>query len=289
LLALRLVTILAAQFSGVEGRSNQVFRRFGLVIGMFMASSHPSLAQGLSLDANAGSYLHAVLNIECFHATPVKYSDGSISKEPGKARSQIQIGFKHAVWGTDGKLTSVSGIEPKVQVLLHDPVDVVSNLQTPLVKDGALNITLKQVGPIHATLTTDQHGTLAEGEGCKFIPLTPISVSPQPPVLLKGLLQEGHDSGLWEFQDNPYDEYLRFSSDGTVTEFTTGSGGRAIGSGRYTLSGSTVKFLITSPEGTVDYDGQLQNNSLTLNSFSHINNHRGTEQLRAVQETKGVK
>ena len=153
-----------------------MFLRFGLVIGMLLASTHPSLAQGMTLQANPGSFLHAVLTIECFHATPVKYSDGSISNEPGKAYSQIRIGFQQMVWGTDGKLKSASGIEPKVEVLLGKPMDVVSNLKTPLVKDGVLFLTLKQIGEIHATLTPDQRGTLAKGEGCKFIPLTPIGV-----------------------------------------------------------------------------------------------------------------
>jgi hypothetical protein len=262
-----------------------MFLRLGLVIGMLMASSHPSLAQGFALDANQGSYLHLVLTIECFHPTPVKYSDGSIDKKPGKALTQVSIGFKHLVWGADGKLKSASGIEPKVEGLLHDPMDVVSDLQNPLVKDGVLILTLKQVGQIHVTPTTDQHGTLAEREGCMFIPMTPISVnaSPQPPVVLKGLVQEGHDSGLWE-SDESSGKYLRFYSNGTVTRVLTA--GTTHATGRYTLSGATVKFSLISPDGTVDYDGLLRNNSLSLNWFSHINNRRGTEQLLAVPEMK---
>ena len=152
-----------------------MFLRFGLVIAILLASSHPSLAQEEVLDASPGEFLHAVLTVECFHATPVKYSDGSIENKPGKAYSQIRIGFKHMAWGSDGKLKSASGIEPKVTVLMASEMDVVSDLQKPLLKDGVLVLTLKQIGEIHLILTPDQQGTLAKGEGCKFIPLTPIS------------------------------------------------------------------------------------------------------------------
>jgi len=271
---------------GIEGRSHQMFLRLGLVIGMLLASSHPSLAQGISLDANPGSFLHAVLTVGCYHATPVKYSDGSIDKKPGNALTQLRIGFQHMVWGTDGKLKSASGIEPKMEALLGTPMDVVSNLQTPVVKDGVLVLTLKQVGEIHATLTPDQKGDLAKGEGCKFIPMTPYKAPPPPPVVLTGLVQEGHDSGLWESDES--DEYLRFYSNGTVTRVYTGGGTSARSTGRYTLSGSTVKFSLSSTDGTVDYDGLLRNNSLSLNWFSHINNRRGTEQLLAVQENASI-
>jgi len=270
-------------------------RRFGRIrrlsllcalFGILLASTHPCLAQGMEFNANPGSYLHVVLTVECYHATAVKYSDGSIDKKPGKALSQVQIGFERMAWGADGKLKSASGIEPTVTALFQPPIDVVSDLETPVVKDGVLFLTLKQLGAIHVTVTPDRQGSLAEGEGCKFIPMTPYNAPPPRPVVLKGLVQEGHDSGLWE-SDEP-DEYLRFYSNGTVTSVYTGGGTTARYTGRYTLSGSTVKFSLTSTDGTLDYDGLLRNNSLSLNWFSHIDNQRGTEQLLAVPEDASI-
>jgi len=39
-------------------------------------------------------------------------------------------------------------------------------------------------------------------------------------------------------------------------------------SGHYSTTGSSVKFSLTSLEGTVDYDGVVQGDSLQLNSLS---------------------
>jgi hypothetical protein len=44
----------------------------------------------------------------------------------------------------------------------------------------------------------------------------------------------------------------------------------------YTILGSKIKFSTTSSYGTVDYQGEIKEESLILNSYSHINGHKAT-------------
>ena len=55
-------------------------------------------------------------------------------------------------------------------------------------------------------------------------------------------------------------------------------------SGKYVITGSSIRFSLTSPEGTVDYDGVFQGSSLKLNTYSHINDHRGSETYEKVYQ-----
>ena len=84
---------------------------------------------------------------------------------------------------------------------------------------------------------------------------------------------------------------FRFYEDGTVLEATIGEGRFALGvfplpfwfrkdeedfpgsRGTYKLKGDVIKFTCTSPEGSVDYVGHLAQDTLFLDSRSHINGH----------------
>jgi ankyrin repeat protein len=84
-------------------------------------------------------------------------------------------------------------------------------------------------------------------------------------------------------------EYLRLYCDGRVLEVAVGGAGtprevagiakildKGFGaSGTYQIQGTAIQFSIQSPEGTVDYQGQIEGTGLSLDSFSHINGHRG--------------
>jgi hypothetical protein len=43
--------------------------------------------------------------------------------------------------------------------------------------------------------------------------------------------------------------------------------------GEYKIKDSQISFITKSESGKVDYEGIIQNNSIKLNSFSHINNN----------------
>jgi hypothetical protein len=78
--------------------------------------------------------------------------------------------------------------------------------------------------------------------------------------------------------------WMRFYTDGTVLAATT-QGGTAsvvqkwlvpgsnayIPQGKFTVAGNSIKFTVTTPLGTVDYDGTIDGDQITFNVQSHIN------------------
>ena len=88
-------------------------------------------------------------------------------------------------------------------------------------------------------------------------------------------------------------QFLRFDPDGTVAGFTSVHGFSSsiaasqsmfssdhktyLRVGKYSISGSSIKFSLTGSYGTVDYDGIIQGWSIHLKTYSHINNHAGEE------------
>jgi hypothetical protein len=92
--------------------------------------------------------------------------------------------------------------------------------------------------------------------------------------------------GLYQSDDDDTRYFLRLYSDGTVIEVATTSDATPDdverwfhrpyrSSGTYQIQGAAIQFSIQSPEGAVDYQGQIQGTVLTLDSFSHINGYRG--------------
>lgn len=85
-------------------------------------------------------------------------------------------------------------------------------------------------------------------------------------------------------------EFFRFYSDGAViynrvgawtpteSSFTRESG--QYHAGHYQESGNRITFSMTDQYGTMDYQGTITPDQLTLNWFSHINQNRGTEILK---------
>lgn len=94
-----------------------------------------------------------------------------------------------------------------------------------------------------------------------------------------------------------YYSYLRFYADGLVIGvsstglpvhiakwFNRGWSEKSRESkGIYTVSGSNIKFSLTSSKGTVDHEGEIQGENLVLRSHSHINGYRGVYEYRFAQ------
>jgi hypothetical protein len=86
---------------------------------------------------------------------------------------------------------------------------------------------------------------------------------------------------------------LRFNPDGTVIgAAVAGETGALLNewfhkgyenSGTYQVQGSTIKFSLTDQAGTVEYSGRVQKGILTLDSFSHINGHRGQDRYHLLK------
>jgi hypothetical protein len=91
---------------------------------------------------------------------------------------------------------------------------------------------------------------------------------------------------LWRSSDVDVDDgvrfyrYLRFYPDGTVIGVTSSGTPTDLkrwfnkpyeSTGTYSFVGSRIKFSLTSPSGTVDYDGRIVRQVLTLHVHSHIN------------------
>jgi hypothetical protein len=89
--------------------------------------------------------------------------------------------------------------------------------------------------------------------------------------------------------NDQYGYYIRFFEDGTVlTVSSTGEaqqmidwltidrvGSQGVSIGVYELDGKEISFSATSDQGTVDYEGDVLEDGLELDSHSHINDHKG--------------
>ncbi|SRR6266566_91500 len=87
--------------------------------------------------------------------------------------------------------------------------------------------------------------------------------------------------------------FLRFYSDGIVIKVGTTADATPAEIrrwfrrpfdewGKYEIQGSTIRFVINSPWGAVDYRGEIQGSTLTLDSLSHINGHQGRDSFHMV-------
>ena len=106
--------------------------------------------------------------------------------------------------------------------------------------------------------------------------------------------QELRFDGFYRSKLPEYSYYLRFYADGAVVAISSSDepfqavklvNKSFYGSskGRYTLDGAKLDFSATSQNGTVDYSGTVQGETLQLNSFSHINNIRNSRAYQFVE------
>jgi len=56
----------------------------------------------------------------------------------------------------------------------------------------------------------------------------------------------------------------------------------AYSSGKYKIRGNKVKFSIAFPKGKADYKGDIQNDVMKIESYSHITKERGVDEYRFV-------
>lgn len=146
---------------------------------------------------------------------------------------------------------------------------------------------------------------------------TPTPVAEKVPVSAKCSTSIVRCDGLYQRPEDTtgtsgkvYYLYLRFYEDGTVLHasvaesdprlaaqwFDNGAGllshgiypkgSTPIQRGSYSLEGSQLKFSLTGPEyGSVDFNGTIEGEVLTLNWYRRSNNLRGTEVYRFVALT----
>jgi hypothetical protein len=78
-----------------------------------------------------------------------------------------------------------------------------------------------------------------------------------------------------------YRQFLKFFPDGTVIGVSASGTAEQVSrwidttdnKGRYKTVGARVTFSLTSPQGVVDYSGDIFEASLVVDSHSHINGH----------------
>lgn len=130
----------------------------------------------------------------------------------------------------------------------------------------------------------------------------------QQPSVNQQVVRGTGESSLWRGGDATSVRWLRFYGNGTVIGVTSNGTVAEIerwfnapyeDSGTYSISGSSIRFSLTSPPATVkvgrvrrsvggkvDYDGVIQGSLLQLNVFSHINNNRSVDHFELVFEPK---
>lgn len=138
-------------------------------------------------------------------------------------------------------------------------------------------------GAEKGTPASDLHDTTPSG-GCA-------APSPQTGGPNRQVVSASEGSSLWREKEDTYFQYLRFYSDGSVLGVSSPSSPAEVqswfkapyeNSGKYTITGSEIKFSLTSPRGTVDYDGVIEDTSLQLSTFSHINNKRFCDRFQRI-------
>jgi len=130
-------------------------------------------------------------------------------------------------------------------------------------------------------------------KGCGCNNTTNYSVSPS------GSTESLQFNGIYQSEifNKEYWQYFRFYEDGTVIAVSsTGTPSEIIdwfkkeniesknlSYGEFETDNSELAFSIISVNGTVDYEGAIQENNLTLNFHSHINDTQGTRIYTFVQ------
>jgi hypothetical protein len=94
-----------------------------------------------------------------------------------------------------------------------------------------------------------------------------------------------------------YYQYLRFYDDGTVIAVSsTGTPEQVakwftrkhdVSRGTYIITGRRIVFTATSESGAVDYDGRIKTEQMEFRTYSHINQHQGTEKFSFVKVEVG--
>jgi hypothetical protein len=87
--------------------------------------------------------------------------------------------------------------------------------------------------------------------------------------------------GVYQHIEGVESYYLRFYADGTVKWFDKSF--KDVSTGQYTVTDKHIKFSSTDSHGTVDYEGDIQGDNLALTTFSHINNAKGNEVYKFVE------
>jgi len=171
----------------------------------------------------------------------------------------------------------------------------VVGITTSYVKSGEnLNfaIPINDVKPILSSLVSDVRSLPDESENNQnHGPQAPDrSVSPT----VVGLYQSEPDL---DSAGEKSCTYVRFYADGTVIEvfsvwletpteianLTKWFHKPYTSFGTYKVLGSEIEFAIKSPEGTVDYRGEIQGTTLRLDISSHINGHRSYRTYHLIQ------
>jgi hypothetical protein len=100
--------------------------------------------------------------------------------------------------------------------------------------------------------------------------------------------------GVYQHIEGVESYYLRFYADGTVISVTASAtpqqvakwfdkSFKDVSTGQYTVTDKHIKFSSTDSHGTVDYEGDIQGDNLALTTFSHINNAKGNEVYKFVE------
>jgi len=113
--------------------------------------------------------------------------------------------------------------------------------------------------------------------------------TPPPTLKFNGVYRSTKANDGWQ--------YLRFYSDGTVISVSSTGDSDAVARwfkkenteskglphGRYEIKDQRLSFSAATKRGTVDYEGVIEENALTLKSHSRINDHRATRTFSFVQ------
>ncbi len=124
------------------------------------------------------------------------------------------------------------------------------------------------------------------GAGCQ----TPAGTAAVSPLRYDGLYR----STIADHTDDvTYWHYVRFYPDGDVIYGSAAAPPEAVGKwfartipgvprGKVKLDGSRISFSAKAPQGTVDYSGEIRGDTLHLDSYSHMNGYRASEEYQFI-------
>jgi hypothetical protein len=123
---------------------------------LFITGKEASFDSNQKIFKGAG-YIQAVTNQYIHIVFTIKHQKKG---EKDVNYSQMQLGVNRIDWDDDGKTTHISGINPTIEAMFSDGFKITSDLKTPSLTNGVLNVDIEKQGKVSLEIKFGDKGTV---------------------------------------------------------------------------------------------------------------------------------